>query len=523
MSFFSRAIPLGYPLIGNLVDLVKYAKEGDTHHLFRRWSKQHGEIFRVSFGSQKSYYLNSDKVVKAVMDKKSATTSGRPRWISSSEHMTNSWNVLLLDAAKPRWKQHRKIVNSSLTDAARADDILPYLHYESAKFLSQVANSEQTVPHEQLFRMILRYTYSVLSLQMFGMDVPENEDRVIDDIHETGAALILGTLLEVTYVDTFPLLDRLPLAFKPWEKRDSERFHRDVRFCMEKVERIREEKPKGVSQKAFLPRIVSSGDLQGFENLEEASLTALGLIFGGADTSAISTWSFLEAMLLFPDVQGKARKLIHEVVGDRMPVYEDLHEILYVRCLTKETWRWRPPVPLGHPHVTKEDVDCEGCRIPKVAKLYLNAYAIGHDEKRHYDPDSFVPERYQKDTTTAIQSMNLADATKRDHFAFGSGRRACPGYHLTERSLSIIIMRILSTFEICPPADAELPLSNNKFEGGLMPGSPDERMPISFRLLDGRKEVVSKYFDDAKTSWPAFLRPGLAFLAEPVVFSYVEP
>lgn len=103
-------------------------------------------------------------------------------------------------------------------------------------------------------------------------------------------------------------------------------------------------------------------------------------------------------------------------------------------------------------------MEYKGVRIPKGAEIHLNAYAIGHDETRHHAPDDFVPERYEHDTTTSIQSMNLADASKRDHFAFGSGRRACPGYHLAERSLSVAIMRILWAFEICPSTDAKQPL-----------------------------------------------------------------
>ncbi|KAI8715976.1 hypothetical protein NCS52_01106800 [Fusarium sp. LHS14.1] len=187
-----------------------------------------------------------------------------------------------------------------------------------------------------------------------------------------------------------------------------------------------------------------------------------------------------------------------------MPIYEDLHDIPYVRCLMKETWRWRPPVPLGHPHVTSEDINYEGYRISKGSELHLNAFAIGHDERRHHDPEMFIPERYEEDTATSIQSMNLADVSKRDHFAFGSGRRACPGYHVAERSLAVAIMRILWAFEIFPAEDAELPLDPSKFEGRVMPGSPDERLPVRLRVLDGRREVIDEYFKGLQASRPEF-------------------
>jgi hypothetical protein len=81
---------------------------------------------------------------------------------------------------------------------------------------------------------------------------------------------------------------------------------------------------------AFLPSVIWASDRGGFETEEEAAYLALQLIIGAADTvcglaqichqnciiltdtaitsqSQISTWSFLEAMLQFPDVQRKAR------------------------------------------------------------------------------------------------------------------------------------------------------------------------------------------------------------------------
>ena len=95
-------------------------------------------------------------------------------------------------------------------------------------------------------------------------------------------------------------------------------------------------------------------------------------------------------MLQYPDVQKKARAEIgtpnktfpeylltscptEAVVGVRVPEYADLERIPYIRCVMKEVWRWRPPVALGHPHVTTKDLIYNGKRIPKGARLHLNA------------------------------------------------------------------------------------------------------------------------------------------------------
>jgi hypothetical protein len=71
----------------------------------------------------------------------------------------------------------------------------------------------------------------------------------------------------------------------------------------------------------------------------------------------MTTWSFLEAMLCYPEVQRKAQaelgeliccsvlrrraepNLTDKVCPDRLPRWEDLEALPYIKCIMKETWR----------------------------------------------------------------------------------------------------------------------------------------------------------------------------------------
>lgn len=64
-----------------------------------------------------------------------------------------------------------------------------------------------------------------------------------------------------------------------------------------------------------------------------------------------------------------------------------------------------------------------------------NAWALGHDESIFPFPESVRPERW-------IENPNLPV------FAWGFGRRACPGKHVALNSLFILISRILWAFDI---------------------------------------------------------------------------
>ena len=143
-------------------------------------------------------------------------------------------------------------------------------------------------------------------------------------------------------------------------------------------------------------------------------------------------------------------------------------------------------------------------RIPKGSRICLNGYAIQHDPNRHVDADRFVPERYEGDHTSVIQSVNSPDARNRDHFAFGAGRRICPGYNVAERSLAVAIMRILWAFEIKPAGDAKLPLNIADWRGA-MPGTPGPTMPVTMVPLNERKvELIQKAHNHA-----VLQRPGI--------------
>ncbi|KAK6210506.1 hypothetical protein LQW54_006114 [Pestalotiopsis sp. IQ-011] len=217
----------------------------------------------------------------------------------------------------------------------------------------------------------------------------------------------------------------------------------------------------------------------------------------------MSSMSFLEAMMMYPEVQKKAQGEIDAVVGDRMPVWEDLESLPYVRCMIKEVWRWRPPVALGHPHVTTRDLEYKGMLIPKGARLYINSWATQHDPARHEEPgpDVFNPERYAHDHTT--QSINSANVADRDHFAFGSGRRVCPDVHVAERSLSVSIMRIPWAFNVTTEPRAKLPLNPMDYPGAMF-GNPGPSMPACLVVRSAKKrKVIEKNWDEERIKFEA--------------------
>ncbi|KAH7142827.1 cytochrome P450 [Dactylonectria estremocensis] len=483
-------------IVGHLSDVIRENKAKRWHLHLAAWARQYGPIFGVRIGHIVDYYINTDQYVKEIFDKRSAQTANRPLWLMSSHILNNDFNTLFLDASDPTWKNQRKVINILLTNVQRAEKIVPLLEFETLKFLHEsVTDPAGGLAGAHMFRAIGRYTYSVFSTVLMGMNVPNSDDPVIDFIKETEFQ-ITNTFPGSNIIDLLPSLQKLPLFLKPWERRGHSRYQRDLEWALKRLEKVKQLMSEGDPSigNSFLGSALQDASLMGFSCKEELAILAFALIGAAADTTRMTTWSFVEAMMIFPEVQKRAQAEVDKVVGDRIPMWDDFEKIPYIRMAMKEVWRWRPPVALGHPHVTARDMQVGEYFLPKGARIHINSYAIGHDPCRHDDPEQFRPERYANDHTTTMESMNAKDVTQRDHFAFGAGRRVCPGYHVAERSSAIAMMRMLWAFNITFIPDTKMPLNFTDYAGNI-PGNPGDDMParLVYRSEERKNLILDTY------------------------------
>ncbi|KAG2065466.1 cytochrome P450 [Suillus decipiens] len=149
-------------------------------------------------------------------------------------------------------------------------------------------------------------------------------------------------------------------------------------------------------------------------------------------------------MVLYPDIQTKARAEINQVVGhDKMPCLDDRASLPYIDAILLEVLRWHVLVPLGVPHATSNDDVYDGYFIPKGTIVIVNQWALSRNEDLFPDASRFDPSRHLTVDGRLKDSNPFVN-----HYVFGNGRRICPGRWFAENSLWTAAAAILAVLRI---------------------------------------------------------------------------
>ena len=142
------------------------------------------------------------------------------------------------------------------------------------------------------------------------------------------------------------------------------------------------------------------------------------LITGHHTVAATLTFAFYH-LSLNPAVRERMESEIDDVLGGRLPSFDDFAKLAYTRAVVDETLRITPPTAyLGRTAI--EDVVIGDFRIPRGTVVQPSIRVPMREERFFADPDRFMPERWLE-----------IPQPKRPRFAyapFGTGDRFCSGF-----------------------------------------------------------------------------------------------
>ncbi|KAI0516223.1 hypothetical protein KFK09_008895 [Dendrobium nobile] len=190
-----------------------------------------------------------------------------------------------------------------------------------------------------------------------------------------------------------------------------------------------------------LLRIKRSGEMDLSLTMENVKAVLLDLFFAGTETSSTTlVWAMIE-LIRHPQVMQKAQLEVRKVLNGKIRIEEgDIHKLLYINQVIKETLRLHPPVPLLARRLCCETVELAGYTVPIESRVVINVWAMTRDPNYWEDPEIFQPERFEeKAIDFGVENFEF--------IPFGGGRRICPGISCALASMELWLAQLLFYFD----------------------------------------------------------------------------
>lgn len=451
--------PKRKPIVGNLLDMPLV----DTAKAFAKWQSLYGDIIYIEALDQRIMVLNSFEHADELLSKKSYSDRPVPIMLGELMGLGQSFPLLRYCTA---WKQQRKLSHLALNPGSIKG-------YSSLQAEAVILFLDSLVENPSNFMSQLRLATGRIVLSMtYGVPVKSPESmNFIDELEIMMEIIGKGMMPGAYLVDTLPWLRHIPswVPFNNIHTIATEGRTRLLRVIGLPFEYVKQQLASSSPNASFTATCLQEEDAA---DMEHHIRWAAGSMYGaGSETTMGTILTFILAMALYPDIQTKIRMELDRVIGHgQLPTLDDRSRLPYVNAAIKETMRWDPVVPLCLPHFTSKEDVYQGFRMAKGTIVFPNIWAISRDNISGIPPEEFAPERFLDDCVekTALDPYS---------YAFGFGRRICPGRFFADNSIFLFVTGLVSNFVISPAvgSDGKHSLLKVPFRQGLM------RFPESFQ------------------------------------------
>lgn len=411
---------------------------------YKAWGSQYGDVVYTQLFGQDNIVINSERVARDLLEHRSQNYSDRPE-IATNKLFGIDYTTAFMRYGS-RWRLHRKILHQSF----RQDAVPNFRPSQVTKTHDLLMNLlEDPSDYTEHFEV---HSGSIIMSAVYSYDAARRHDHMIER-----ATLALDIILkemrpEVAAVfSAFPSLLRLPSWLPGMRLKRVSPLAKEL--ALENLEKPFAFTERSLATGFISPCMVadhllelddsSSNSAWQKKAIKESAATAFG---AGTETTAAVLLNFILVMILHPDVQQKAHKLVDSVVGQkRLPTFHDRPSMPYIDAILRECMRWRPVFPLAIMHAAVESDVYEGFYIPKGAIVTPNVWAMCHNEDKYANASEFNPDRFLNPDGT------LTDDTV--SCVWGFGRRICPGRHLAEASIWSAIVCMLAVFNFSRAKD----------------------------------------------------------------------
>lgn len=430
--------PSGLPIIGNALTMTS----SDLYWTLTKYSKTYGGILSLKIGPKLVIVLNSLDIAKeAYIDRGAAFSK---RFMPPAVKYMVGWKGSLIFDDGPTWRERRKFILSAFRDFGVGKRSLEQRVNEEAGYIIDAIDQSNGQPLD-LHHIINNAVSNIICSLSFGERFDYNDERFKELLHKlyvNVSSISLGGIVHV-----FPFLTDTPIY--GYMKTN---FLSLVNF-MKKLTKEHEDTLNANDVRDILDKYLleikrqeDSEEEIRFKKTDDWRLV-FELFLAGTDTTTNTLLFTILFVTYYQDIQQKMFEEIMEVVGDaRRPQLTDRPNMPYTEATILEVLRHRPAAPLGVPRMVSADTTVGGYFIPEGTGVFLNAFAINHDEQVWDNPYTFDPTRFLSHDGKKIVKDDRV-------MTFGTGRRACLGENLARMELFFFVTNIFQRFHLRFPAN----------------------------------------------------------------------
>ncbi|KIO18395.1 hypothetical protein M407DRAFT_31945 [Tulasnella calospora MUT 4182] len=448
--------PKPLPLIGNVFDMPR----SQSSLTFIKWRDMYGPLTWVVTPGRQFLIVNDYEMIKELFERRGNIYINRPRLIMAGELIGLDKGTPLTQYG-PVWRQHRRMLSHALLAPIVRRDYGPMMTKKTITFLKTLLDRPDDFILESKKLMA-----EIITEIAYGAH-RDDEDGGHDYIQmQIEMGIITFKTVQGYWVDFFPWMKHIPpwFPFAQW-KRDalgwSKVYNITRDYLFESVkQKFLTTNGEGMQPSfvlTMLKELYSQVDDKGDEDLtnNERAINHAAFSFfrAGAETTESVVRNFFLAMTLFPEAQARAQAEVDTFIGqDRFPSIEDrgIDKMPYLEATVLESLRWNPPASTGVPHLPVVDDFFQGYFIPKGTTVFQNSWQISRDARYYANPTAFQPERFLKTDQKKPRCVHNPDVLSPWDWAFGFGRRICPGRDLAMQGAWLSVAFVLWAFEIKP-------------------------------------------------------------------------
>ncbi len=408
---------------------------------------EYGDAVRLPLGPKTLYFFNHPDHAKHVL----AENPGNYHKGIGLAHARRTLGDGLLTSEGALWHKQRKVIQP-VFQAKRIASQATAIGEEAAALASRMQRMVGKGPVD------VRHEMTELTLGVLGRSLLDTNLAEYAGIGDAFEAVQDQAIFEMMSLNAVPTWVPLPKQL---------RFRRARAELQEIVDRLvayRKGQPEGTAGKDdVISRLIESTSQEADPAVARQRMRdeLVTLLLAGHETTASTlTWTFY-LLHHHHEVWERLHAEAVSVLGDRAPVYEDLHRLRYTAMVVDEVMRMYPPVWLL-PRIAVADDVVGGYHVPAGADLVLCPYALHRHPEFWPDPDRFDPHRFDPDRPV--------DRPRYAYIPFGAGPRFCVGNNLGLMEAVFVIacmarnlrLTIVDGYRVVPE-----PMLTLRIKGGL--------------------------------------------------------